>query len=253
MKDENEIDLRDHMLQGGEAGEDRLPWLETVEPDEKPSAPVGRVVALVLVGLAVIAGIVFAAMQLGGGEPTGDGTLIAAQEGDYKVRPDDPGGLKVEGEGDAAIATSAGAAAGKGAIDLSAVPEAPVAGARQPAPAASASAAAGRSATAAVPANGGRLVAAAPIAAGRPTGPGTASGGALVQLGAYPTEAAANGAWDRFSKRFAYLAPLGKSVQPVATDGRTLYRLRVNAGSANQAADICGRLRVAGESCFVAS
>ena len=40
---------------------------------------------------------------------------------------------------------------------------------------------------------------------------------------------------------------------PVATGGRTLYRLRVNAGSANQAADICGRLRVAGESCFVAS
>ena len=30
-------------------------------------------------------------------------------------------------------------------------------------------------------------------------------------------------------------------------------RLRVDAGSANQAADICGRLRVAGETCFVAS
>ncbi len=58
---------------------------------------------------------------------------------------------------------------------------------------------------------------------------------------------------DRFSKRFSYLAPLGKSVQSVAIGGRTLYRLRVNAGSANQAADICGRLRVAGESCFVAS
>ncbi len=43
---------------------------------------------------------------------------------------------------------------------------------------------------------------------------------------------------------------LGKVVQPVASNGKTLYRLRVNAGSANQAADICGRLRVAGESCF---
>ena len=42
-------------------------------------------------------------------------------------------------------------------------------------------------------------------------------------------------------------------VQPVAANGKTLYRLRVNAGGANQAADICGRLRVAGESCFVAS
>ncbi|MEG8057990.1 SPOR domain-containing protein [Sphingomonas sp. 22L2VL55-3] len=75
----------------------------------------------------------------------------------------------------------------------------------------------------------------------------------MVQLGAYPSEAVANAAWANFSKRFAYVGALGKSVQPVAAGGRTLYRLRVNAGSANQAADICGRLRVAGETCFVAS
>ena len=231
---------------------DRLPWLETVEPDEPEGTGIGRVVALVLIGLAVIAGVVFAALHLRKPAADGDGQLIAAQEGDYKVRPDDPGGLKVKGEGDSAIATSAGKAAGTGAIDLSAVPEAPVAGSRAPA-AAPTESAGGRNATAAVPRAGGRLVAAAPIAGSRPTGPGTASGGSLVQLGAYPTEAAANAAWDRYSKRFAYLAPLGKAVQPVATGGRTLYRLRVNTGSANQAADVCGRLRVAGESCFVAS
>jgi hypothetical protein len=78
-------------------------------------------------------------------------------------------------------------------------------------------------------------------------------GGSLVQLGAYPSESLTNAAWDRFTKRFSYLAPLGKVVQPVAKDGKTLYRLRVNAGSANQAAQLCGRLKVAGESCFVAS
>ena len=65
---------------------------------------------------------------------------------------------------------------------------------------------------------------------------------------ALPPNTLARGARQRVSA-----APLGKSVQPVATGGRTLYRLRVNAGSANQAADICGRLRVAGETCFVAS
>jgi hypothetical protein len=91
------------------------------------------------------------------------------------------------------------------------------------------------------------------MAPSRSAGAGTASGGSLVQLGAYPSEASANAAWTNFSKRFGYVASLGKSVQPVATGGRTLYRLRVNAGSANQAADICGRLRVAGETCFVAS
>lgn len=230
---------------------DRLPWLETVEPDEPEGPGIGRVVALVLIGLAVIVGVIFVALRLQRPAADGDGQLIAAQEGDYKVRPDDPGGLKVKGEGDSAIATSAGKAAGTGAIDLSAVPEAPVAGSR--APAAPTESAGGRNATAAVPRAGGRLVAAAPIAGSRPTGPGTASGGSLVQLGAYPTEAAANAAWDRYAKRFAYLTPLGKAVQPVATGGRTLYRLRVNTGSANQAADVCGRLRVAGESCFVAS
>jgi hypothetical protein len=94
---------------------------------------------------------------------------------------------------------------------------------------------------------------AATLTVNRGAAAGAAGSGSLVQLGAYPSEAAANAAWSGFSKRFSYLAPLGQSVQSVATGGRTLYRLRVNAGSANQAADICGRLRVAGESCFVAS
>ncbi|MDB5696728.1 MAG: sporulation protein, partial [Sphingomonas bacterium] len=122
--------------------------------------------------------------------------------------------------------------------------------AAQPLPAGSAG---GRNAVAQVPASGGRLVADKPLAASRGVAPGAASGGSLVQLGAYPTEAVANAAWIGFTQRFAYLEPLGKSIQPVAAGGRTLYRLRVNAGGANQAADICGRLKVAGESCFVAA
>ncbi|HEU0044324.1 SPOR domain-containing protein [Sphingomonas sp.] len=236
------VDLRD---------EDRLPWLETVEPDEPEGPPAGRVIALVLLGLAVLAMIIFGIYQLQNRTPAADGELIAAQEGDYKIKPEDPGGLKVKGEGTTAVATSDGKP-GSGAIDLKAVPEAPVDGRRaaQPLPLGGAG---GRNAVAQVPASGGKLVAAKPLTATRTTAPGAASGGSLVQLGAYPTEAAANASWTSFSKRFAYLAPLGKSVQPVATGGKTLYRLRVNAGGANQAADICGRLKVAGESCFVAS
>ncbi|MGU3390288.1 SPOR domain-containing protein [Sphingomonas sp. M1A8_2b] len=230
--------------------EDRLPWLETVEPDDTETVGIGRVIALVVLGLAVLAAIIFGIYKLQQRAPTGDGQLIAAQEGDYKVKPDEPGGLKVNGEGDAAIATSAGKS-GNGAIDLRGVPEAPVDGKR--ATSAKKTDAAGRNAVAQVPESGGRLVAAAPMAPSRSGVAGTASGGSLVQLGAFPSEASANAAWERFSKRFAYVASLGKSVQPVATGGKTLYRLRVNAGSANQAADICGRLRVAGETCFVAS
>ena len=237
----DEMDLRE---------EDRLPWLETVEPDEKEGPPVGRVIAAVVAGLAILAAIIFGIYKLQQ-PPTADGQLIAAQEGDYKVKPDDPGGLKVKGEGDAAIATSAGKS-GNGAIDLNAVSEKPIDGKRVT-PGSRTADTGGRNAVSQVPASGGKLVAPAPMAPSRSGVPGAATGGALVQLGAFPSEAAANTAWASFSKRFNYLAPLGKSVQPVATNGRTLYRLRVNAGSANQAADICGRLRVAGETCFVAS
>ncbi|SEN33211.1 Sporulation related domain-containing protein [Sphingomonas gellani] len=238
------IDLRD---------EDRLPWLETVEPDQPHGPPMGRVIAFVLLGLVVLAGIVYAVYALQRGQATPDGQLIAAQEGDYKVRPTDTGGMKVKGEGDAAIATSAGKNGGTGAIDLNAVPEVPVEGKRAVSAPAKPEATAGSTAVAKVPSRAGKLVAAVPVGETRGNAAAPTASGSLVQLGAYPTEAAANAAWTSYSKRFAYLAPLGKSVQPVATGGRTLFRLRVNAGSTNQASELCGRLRVAGESCFVAS
>lgn len=238
----DEVELRE---------EDRLPWLETAEPEQEEGVGAARVFALVLLGLAVLAAIVFGIYRMQDRPAGADGELIAAQEGDYKIRPDDPGGLRVDGEGTAAVATSAGRPQ-SGAIDVGAIPEAPVDGRRaaQPMPT---PAAGGRNAVSAVPGSGGRLTAAAPVAAPRAPAPGSASGGSLVQLGAFPSEAVANATWTTLSKRFAYLAPLGKSVQPVASGGRTLYRLRVNAGSANQAADLCGKLKVAGENCFVAS
>ena len=231
---------------------DRLPWLETVEADEPEGVGIGKVVALVILGLAILAAIGFGfyKWQANRAAADGDGAVIAAPEGDYKVRPADPGGLKVKGEGNTAIATSAGKPGGTGAIDLRAVPEAPMNGTRVVQKPAEPNG--GRNAVAQVPESGGKLVAPAPVAAARaPAAAPTV--GAMVQLGAYPSESSANAAWDRFSKRFSYVAALGKVVQPVASNGKTLYRLRVNAGSANQAADICGRLRVAGESCFVAS
>ncbi|WP_343527992.1 SPOR domain-containing protein [Sphingomonas sp.] len=245
----NEMDLRGYDQQE----EDRLPWLETVEADEPEGVSIGKVVALVILGLAILAAVGFGLYkwQARTAAADGDGALIAAPEGDYKVRPADPGGLKVKGEGNTAIATSAGKPGGSGAIDLRAVPEAPMNGTRVVQKPAEPNG--GRNAVAQVPESGGKLVAPAPVTAQRPANAGSIGSGSMVQLGAYPSESSANTAWDRFSKRFSYVAALGKVVQPVASNGKTLYRLRVNAGSANQAADICGRLRVAGESCFVAS
>src|SRR3546814_7370803 len=79
-----------------------------------------------------------------------------------------------------------------------------------------------------------KLQAKAPVTAPRAAAGGSA-GSALVQLGSFPTEGQAKTAWTRVSKRFAYLAPLGQSIEKATVNGNTVYRLRVNAGSADQA------------------
>lgn len=238
----DEMELRD---------EDRLPWLEAAEEiDEEEGISPMKLVAFVIAGLVAI-GIVIGGIYWWQGRQAvqgGDGELIAAQEGDYKVKPDQPGGMAVEGKGDTAFATSAGEAP-KGAIDLDALPEAPVERTAQ-APAAQPKAQAQVKAVTTVPESGGRLAPRAPAA--QPGAPArAAAGGALIQLGAFSSEASANKAWERLSKRFAFLAPLGKSVASTEVSGATLYRLRANAGSSDQARDFCGRLKVGGENCIV--
>lgn len=207
--------------------EDRLPWLETVDDDDD-SASTMRIFLFVLLGLAIIAAAILGYYWYHDRAAAGgDGTLIAAQEGDYKVKPDDPGGMNVQGEGDTAIATSDGAASGNASINMAAAPEAPVAGHKAPA--------------APAPAGGRTVVAMLP----------GAGGGSLVQLGSYPDASAADAAWASVSRRFGDLARLGNSVQSASVNGRTMYRLRVDAGGAGQAAALCGKLKAAGQACFV--
>lgn len=241
--DRDNLDLRD---------EDRLPWLEAVEDvdDETGVSPlklVGGVLAA-LVALGVVIGGVWWVKERNRGTE-GDGSLIAAEQGDYKVKPDQPGGMKVEGEGDTAFATSEGAEA-TGQIDTDALPEAPVKGSR--AAAADAAPPSGKAATVAV-ADGGKLPAPVAASASAPRPVGTGAGGSLIQLGAYNSEAIASEAWTRMSKRFAFLAPLNKSIIPVKVGDNTLYRLRADAGSSGQAASLCGKLKVAGENCLIAA
>lgn len=228
--------------------EDRLPWLESADDDYREGPSRAAIVLLVALGLlaivAVIGGIYWYKNRAAA--PVGDGTLIAAPDGPYKVKPDQPGGMSVAGEGDAALATSQGGSQGNGAINLAAAPETPVVGQKAapgPAP---------RVANGAltVPGSGGRLAATRPGAA-PPRAPLPSAGGALVQLGSFPSEAAANGEWTAKAQRFGYLAPLGHAVERAEVNGNTVYRLRVNAGSAGAAQTLCGKLKVAGEACFI--
>ncbi len=235
-------------VETGGNDDDRLPWLETAADDDEDGPSIGRLVGLVLLGLVALGAV------LGGvywwqhrAVPAGNGDLIAAQEGDYKVKPDDPGGLKVEGEGDAAVAASGGNGTGNSQIAVTKLPEAPVVGTK----AAPGTKPGGGSATASatVSGSGGKLVAPPP---GRPvTVSNGGGGGALVQLGSFPSEAGANAAWASESKRFGYIANLGKSIEKAEVNGRTFYRLKVNAGSASAAQELCGKLKVAGEACIV--
>lgn len=214
--------------------EDRLPWLEAVENDEDESGLSGtRLLGWVLAGLLVLGTLIGGIWWLRGQQqgPQGDGTLIASPEGDYKVKPVDPGGMKVEGQGDAAFAASEGAEA-NGKVDTNANPEAPVAVVKE------VKTAAARPIGEARPAVSTRL----PSAIGTLAAPAPAGGGGLVQLGAYSSQASADEAWAKLATRQPALANLAKSVLPAAVGGKTFYRLRANAGSPAAAAALCAKV-----------
>lgn len=207
--------------------EDRLPWLEAVEDgDEGQGPPIAKLIGAIVIGLVAIGLVVGGLFWLGNrNRDEGTGEIIAAPEGDYKVRPDQPGGMEVAGSGETAQAASEGAEP-KGQLNTDAVSEVPVA----------------RPATPPAP---GRAPAAVPATQPASQGAGPASG-AVIQLGAFSSQAAASTAWTALSARFRYLAPLRHSVLPVQSGGRTLYRLRASGPDAD---GLCRRLRVAGEDC----
>lgn len=216
--------------------EDRLPWLEAVENDsEDDSVDTARVLGFIIAGLLALAVVIGGVVWLRSQGQQGDGTLIAAQEGDYKVKPDEPGGMKVEGQGDSAFATSEGAeAAGK--IDQRNLPEAPVAATKGAVPPVKTATTAKPVVTAVVPPSSGAL---APKAPAPQPGAAAATGGGLVQFGAYGSQASAEAAWSRLTSSNPSLAKLPKSIVSAAVGGNTFYRLRANAGSPANAAAVC--------------
>lgn len=212
--------------------EGRLPWLEAVdEEDEREGPGTGKMIAFVLIGLAAIGLIIGGLFWLGNRDLSaeGEGQLIAAPEGDYKVKPEEAGGMEVEGKGDTAFAASEGADP-QGEIAIDRLPEAPV---TKPSPESKAAPAATPSPT----------PTAMPVPAAAP-----ATGGGTIQLGAFSSQASASNAWKALSGRFKYLEPLTHSVTATESGGRTLYRLRASGPGASE---LCGRLKVAGESCVV--
>ncbi|UZW53968.1 SPOR domain-containing protein [Sphingobium sp. JS3065] len=223
--------------------EDRLPWLEpAIEDEEEQGLSPLRLLGFILFGLVLI-GLVVAGVWLiqnRSGGVGGEGKLIAAPAGDYKIPAKEADAKKFDGEGDASYAASEGVAR-DGRIDPTRVPEAPI-----------------------TPTGGSGT--AKPVVQGKPSQSVTArvtdetnakpaaavarsAGGGMIQLGAYGNQAFARDAWKRLSQRFTYLEPLPMTIEQAEVGGSTVYRLRAAAGG--QASTLCGKLKVAGESCMV--
>jgi len=206
---------------------DRLPWLETADGYEyHDRASSLQVVAMVLAGLALLAAIVGAVYWVQRNQtdgPTGNGELIVAQAGDYKVKPEDAGGKRFEGEGDSAFAASEGTKTG-----ATLVPAAKTAATAPPA-----------------------AMASAPVAAPATSAAAPASA-VMVQLGAFRDSAKADAAWAALNKRFGFLAGMNrKIVEANVEGGRRVFRLQAVTGNSSEAQQLCAKLKVAGENCLI--
>ena len=206
----------------------QLPWLQAVEDEDEPRGVSARkmlaALAVVLLAGLLVAGTFFWLGQRDA-EVVGPPELIEAEPGPYKVKPADPGGLDVAGESETAFQTSAGE--DKDAqLDLSAVPEQPVAAPRpEPKPETPA--------------------AAQPERPAAPTG----GSGSVIQLGFFDNQVQAERAWSALSARFPSLAAMNKIVVPYSGG----IRLRAGAASSADARRACQMLKAAGEKCFVAN
>ncbi len=92
---------------------DHLPWLETADDYEYDNSPsIYRIILYIIMVLLLISSIVAAYFwyknQSEDSNSQGNGGLITAQKGDYKIAPEDRLGKEFEGEGDASFAASEG-------------------------------------------------------------------------------------------------------------------------------------------------
>lgn len=86
-----------------------------------------------------------------------------------------------------------------------------------------------------------------------PAPPAAATGAAMVQVGAFSSEALADAGWTEAVRAVSDLAAgKGKRVEPVQSNGKTLYRGYVTGFNTRaEATAFCERLKSTGRSCFV--
>lgn len=218
--------------------DDRLPWLESSDDViATRRADPGRVLGLALLALTVLAVLV------GGGwwlvarnsGPVADGSVIAAPEGPYKVRPADPGGKQHAGTGDTSFAV------GEGQRREARLAE------RSPSAAATPPAGASPGSAAAPPAQTNTRTpsqeAEEPAQATLP--------GVGVQVGAYYSTDAAERGWTTLVRQTEALQGVRHRVVRGFSDIGTVYRLQAVAPDTASAERLCDALQADGLPCQV--
>jgi hypothetical protein len=217
----------------------QLPWLQAVDDEDEPRGVSARkmVAAVGVVLLAVLlVGATFFWLGRRDTNVNGPPELIQAPPGPYKIKPPNPGGLDIQGESETAFETSAGEDS-DAQLDLSKMPEQPVAKPRKEQPQA-----APQPGFAAAPPTSN------PPAKAEPEPQPAAAHGSVIQLGAFANQAQAERAWTALSGRFPSVGAMNKLIVPF-TGG---IRLRASAASPAEAKQACQTLKAAGENCFVA-
>ena len=188
---------------------------------ERPSPLKWAAIALVLLG-AVVGGIWFVTSQASD-EPEPDGSLIAAPEGPYKTKPENPGGKTFVGTGDTSFAVGEGQTREGKLAETTTKP---------------------------------------PVDAGTSSGPTIAStvnegtratpvAGTSVQVGAYPRRADAEAAWSNLMRQTEALNGVSHRVVEAQVDIGTVYRLQAITGDRASASRLCAALKADGLACFV--
>ncbi len=222
-------------------GEERLPWLESDDDlDYEPGLPTGRLVTFGLVALAALVLIIGAIWWLfgrEGGGPPADGSIIAAPEEPYKVRPTDQGGKTFEGTGDTSFAVGEGQTR-EGRLAERAPTPAPTPTQAAPAPSIASTM---RDEPAAAP---------RPSPTPTPTVEAVAAG-AAVQVGAYPRRDVAEDAWQRLTRQTEALAGVRHRIVEAQVDIGRVYRLQALPGDRAAAQRLCAALKSDGLACFI--
>jgi len=222
-------------------GEERLPWLESDDDlDYEPGLPTGRLVlfgVIALVLLAVVIGGVWWLFGRNVGEPPADGSIIAAPEEPYKVKPEDEGGKTFAGTGDTSFAVGEGQTREGRLAERAPTPT--------PTPTTSAPAPSIASTISDEPAAAPRP-SPAPTPTAEPVPAGTA-----VQVGAFPRRDVAEEAWQRLTRQTEALSGVRHRVVEARVDIGRVYRLQALPGDRASAQRLCSALKSDGLACFV--